>query len=100
MTATVQVARDVHGGATVHVEGTFDQSDAEKLVRARVELHADGPVTVDFHDATVEYEALVRLATGFTGAPGLLLIGLCEHHHRLLRYFGLDRRDERRLDDD
>lgn len=76
----------------LRVGGTVDPESVAGL-RARIDaLEAlPGRVVIDLCDARhVEHLALAMLAEDATRrrAPRVILRGLCEHHLRMLRYFG------------
>ena len=76
----------------VAVEGSFDTADADQLRSIVSVLEAGGLVTLDFHEVrSASDTALARLARGLLEAPGhVSMVGLSEHHHRLLSYIGLE----------
>jgi anti-anti-sigma regulatory factor len=86
------IRRPPSGGAVVSVEGSFDAADADQLGSIAFALDADGPVTLDFHEVQSAGDmAVVRLARGILEASGhVSMVGLSEHHHRLLTYIGLE----------
>jgi anti-anti-sigma regulatory factor len=81
------------GGAVVGIAGKFDTPDVEQLsaVTQRC-LESRGAVTLDFHGAEVLSDcAIARLAHELERAHGhVSLMGLSEHHHRLLQYMGAE----------
>ncbi len=93
------MAIDVRPGSiqTVLVlHGSFDEKEADRLHDALLEIDPDRPVTIDFHDVRLFHDtAVARLPRELAGRHATLL-GLSEHHYRLLRYVGLpfaDRHD-------
>ena len=80
------------GGAVVHLEGMLDAGEADRLAAVIVGLAGEEPVAVDLHDArAVQDHALVRLARALVVAAGRVrIMGISEHHCRLLRYVGLE----------
>jgi hypothetical protein len=86
------IRRPLSGGAVVGVEGSFDAADADQLRSIASALEAAGPVTLDFHNVrSASDTAVVRLARRILEAPGhVSMVGLSEHHHRLLSYIGLE----------
>jgi hypothetical protein len=86
------IRRPPTGGAVVAVEGSFDAADADQLGSIASALDAGGSVTLDFHEVRSASDmAIVRLARGILEAPGhVSMVGLSEHHHRLLNYVGLE----------
>jgi anti-anti-sigma regulatory factor len=75
----------------LRVGGNVDPESVAGL-RARIDaLEGPGSVVIDLCDARhVEHLALAMLAEDATRrrAPRVVLRGLCEHHLRMLRYFG------------
>jgi hypothetical protein len=68
------------------VNGRFDSSDADELHDLLLHLQRDGVITIDFRTVRrVEDFVLARLATDLGRRP-LRIIGLTEHHRRILRY--------------
>lgn len=71
-------------------EGVFDVPAAQQVAAALAEA-GDAPVCVDlrhvreFHDFGV-----VLLATVLAGRSGVSVVGLRQHHVRLLRYLGIE----------
>ena len=76
----------------VAVEGSFDAADADHLRTIVSALEAGGLVTLDFHEVrSASDTAIAGLASGLLEAPGhVSMVGLSEHHHRVLRYIGLE----------
>ncbi len=78
-------------GTVLRVEPIFDVSAAFRLREAIARIPANEPITLDFsqmrecHDFALA--ALVH-AIAVMGRTGVSTLGLCEHHHRLLRYLG------------
>ncbi len=84
-------ARAQRSGTVVVVHGTFDASDARRLHDVLAELAPSSRVRVDFHEVRLfDDSAVARLSRDLTGPYGanVELVGLSEHHHRLLRYMG------------
>ncbi len=90
---TTHVRWGADGGAVVGITGKFDTPDVEQLsaVTERC-LGSRGTVTLDFHEAEVLGDcAIARLAHELERAGGRVsLMGLSEHHHRLLQYMGAE----------
>ena len=86
---TVQV-RNESEGTVLLLEGTFDVADANSLHDALHDVPPERPVAIDFHLVRLFNDfAVARLAQAIADRPGhLTLIGLSEHHHRLLCYVG------------
>lgn len=74
---------------TIRVDGALDVAAAQRLARALAEA-GDREVLVDlehvreFHDL-----AVVHLARALAGRRGTSVLGLSQHHRRLLRYLGM-----------
>ena len=74
-------------GTVVEVRGSFDPAEADRLHRLLLELEPRGPVTLDFRAVRLFHDsAVARLARelGDANRP-VAVLGLTEHHHRLLR---------------
>jgi hypothetical protein len=86
------ITRPPSGGAVVAVEGSFDSADVDCLRSIVSALETGGLVTLDFHEVrSASDTALARLARGLLEVPGhVSMVGLSEHHHRLLTYIGLE----------
>jgi len=86
-----QVRQSALGGAVVGVEGSFDVEDADRLQSMAAALENEGLVTLDFHGVRSASDAAVtRLASQLRAASRrVALVGLCEHHYKLLKYVGL-----------
>jgi anti-anti-sigma regulatory factor len=80
------------GTIVMRVHGTVDPATVRAL-RTRIAELDDPPgrVVIDLADARdVEHLALAMLADDASQrrGPKIVLRGLCEHHLRMLRYFG------------
>ncbi|OFX25459.1 MAG: hypothetical protein A2V77_15395 [Anaeromyxobacter sp. RBG_16_69_14] len=86
---TVQVRNESRETVLV-LEGTFGAADADSLHGALHDVARERPVAIDFHQVRLFDDfAVARLVTEIADRPGhVTLIGLSEHHHRLLRYVG------------
>jgi anti-anti-sigma regulatory factor len=81
------------GGAVINVAGTFDTTDVNELGMLAGSLYSVGNVVLDFHDVEVLSDcAIAKLAIELhRREPGhVTLVGLSEHHHRLLQYVGAE----------
>jgi anti-anti-sigma regulatory factor len=81
------------GGAVIDIAGTFDTTDVDALGMLARSLYSTGTVVLDFHDVEVLSDcAIAKLAIELhRQEPGhVTLVGLSEHHHRLLRYVGAE----------
>ncbi|HUK62063.1 MAG TPA: STAS domain-containing protein [Dongiaceae bacterium] len=77
------------GGRTVIVlRGSFDATEAHRLLEFVASLPRSARVSVDFHEASlVDDFALATLAAEVAHeGPHVELVGLSEHLYRLLRY--------------
>ncbi len=92
MTITAQIGST---GTVLALEGSFDLDGAERLHDALRQIDAGRSITVDFHEVRLFHDlAVARLARELNdlndaGGRRLTLLGLSEHHHRLLRYVGV-----------
>ncbi len=102
MTIKTHVQRPESGGTVARIHGEFGASDVDHLLAVTIDVEVDGPVAVDFHNAVaVDDSALIMFAMEFSGRAGHgTLVGLSEHHHRLLRYIGLSKSATRHGDAD
>jgi anti-anti-sigma regulatory factor len=77
-------------GTILVLEGTFDVAEADSLDDALHHVAPERPVAIDFHQVRLFNDfAVARLAQVIADRPGhLTIVGLSEHHHRLLRYVG------------
>ncbi len=89
----MSIAEQRHeGGRTVIVlRGSFDATEAHRLLDIVAGLPRSTRVSVDFHEARlVDDFAFATLAGQVVGEDGpyIELTGLSRHLHRLLRYMG------------
>ena len=84
-------ARHVADGTVVEVHGAFDTAEAERLRAVLREIACERPVTLDFHAVRRFDDAAVARLAGEVAERHVALLGLSEHHYRLLRYMGLPR---------
>jgi anti-anti-sigma regulatory factor len=86
-------ARQSRSGLVLVVHGSFDrQQDTRDVEAAVAELGPGAPVTIDLHDVRVcDDAAVAKLASDLSAdlAASVELVGLSEHHWRLLRYLGI-----------
>jgi anti-anti-sigma regulatory factor len=87
---TVQVRNESKETVLVMMKGTFDAAEADCLHGALHELARERPVAIDFHEVRLFKDfAVARLVQEIADRSGhVTLLGLSEHHHRLLRYMG------------
>jgi anti-anti-sigma regulatory factor len=82
-------ARDVGAsGTVVELRGAFDSAEADRLHALLEEIEPRRPVTIDFRAVRLFHDfAVARLARDLgDGNRRVAVLGLSEHHHRLLRY--------------
>jgi hypothetical protein len=78
-------------GTVLSIEGTaFDAGEAEHLHRLLLELDPAQPLTIDLRSVRLVHDtAVAQLARDLLPAfRRVSLLGLSEHHRRLMRYFG------------
>ncbi len=82
---------DGANGTVVELTGAFDPAEADRLHALLLELEPAMPVTLDFREVRLFHDlAVARLARELDGEHRhVALLGLSEHHHRLLRYIGV-----------
>jgi anti-anti-sigma regulatory factor len=88
---TIQARAHRSGRTEVVLHGSFDASEERRLHELLADLAPCGPVRVDFHEVRLfDDYAVAQLARDLSAAyaPNVSLVGLSEHHHRLLRYMG------------
>jgi anti-anti-sigma regulatory factor len=74
----------------IHVDGVLDVAAAQRITQSIADV-GEVPVRIDltrvrdFHDFGV-----VILARSLAGREGASVVGLRQHHERLLRYLGID----------
>jgi hypothetical protein len=78
------------GGTVVSVEGAaFDSAAAEHLHSLLLKLDPAQPITIDLRSVRIVHDTAVAQLAGdlLPSFHRVLLLGLSEHHHRLMRYF-------------
>ncbi len=73
----------------LQLHGSFDQAEASLLHAILARVAPLGPVRVDFHDVRTLHDVALSLLARDLAAPygrNVELVGLSQHHHRLLRY--------------
>jgi anti-anti-sigma regulatory factor len=81
------------GEILLQLDGVFDAAAARALRKRLNAVPRDAKVVVDFgqvralHDLGV---ADLAAALAQRDGPAVTLRGLCQHQHRMLRYFGVD----------
>ncbi len=82
-------ARQQRNRVVVTLHDCFDASDLRKLHEVLSEAPTGCPITLDFREVRLFHDAAVaQLARELSSAPEVSVVGLSEHHHRLLRYLG------------
>jgi anti-anti-sigma regulatory factor len=78
------------GGAVITIAGTFDTTDVDELGMVARSLYPTGTVVLDFHEVEVLSDCASRSsrASCSNKSGHVVLVGMSEHHHRLLRYVG------------
>jgi hypothetical protein len=81
-------AHDESNGVVFEVHGSFDPAEADRL-HALLHSVKHQRVTIDFRAARILHDtAVARLAPELEDRDRrVALLGLTEHHRRLLRYF-------------
>jgi ABC-type transporter Mla MlaB component len=82
------------GRLDLHLHGSFDRDDAYLLHALLSRVAPAHLVRVDFHEVRTLHDAALSLLARELAAPygrHLELVGLSEHHHRLLRYIAVAR---------
>jgi anti-anti-sigma regulatory factor len=85
-------ARQSRSGLVLVVHGAFDRQGTQDVEAAVAELGPGARVTIDLHDVRVcDDAAVAQLARDLSEdlAASVELVGLSEHHWRLLRYLGI-----------
>lgn len=86
-----RVRRD-DDGAVISIAGTFDRTDVGELgLLARSLCSTSSNLVLDFHEVEeLDDCAIARLASELHRQERghVVLVGLSEHHHRLLQYVG------------
>ncbi len=81
-------AHEGTSGTVVEVDGAFDPDEADRLHALLLDLEPDRPVTLDFRAVRLFHDLAVARLARELGGRRVALLGLSEHHHRLLRYIG------------
>jgi anti-anti-sigma regulatory factor len=85
-------ARQSQGRVVLVVHGSFDRQDTRDVEAAVEGLGPGARVTIDLRDVRVcDDAAVAKLARDLTDdlALNVELLGLSDHHRRLLRYLGI-----------
>ena len=81
------------GEILIQLEGTFDAVAAWNLRKRLGALPPDATVVLDFGQVREFYDlgvAVMASSLAHREGPRVVVRGLCQHQHRLLRYFGVD----------
>jgi hypothetical protein len=86
-------SHDEGQNTVLELNGSFGPAEEERLQTLLRSLDPKKPVTIDFREVRLFHDlAVARLARDIGDLERRVsLIGLSEHHHRLLRYIGLQR---------
>ncbi|HET7753445.1 MAG TPA: hypothetical protein VFK85_06005 [Anaeromyxobacteraceae bacterium] len=69
------------------VDGVFDRVTASRLQALVGDVDPGSLLTLDFREVRLFHDsAIASLAAALSAHPGARLVGLSEHHYRLLRY--------------
>jgi hypothetical protein len=72
------------------VHGSFDRQGLTAIDRAIAGLGPGARVRIDLHEARAcDDAAVAMLARELQGKRDVEVVGLSDHHHRLLRYMGV-----------
>jgi hypothetical protein len=85
-------ARQTRGELVFVVHGSFDRKDTQDVEAAVAGLGPGARVTIDLRDVRVcDDAAVAKLARDLSddAMPSVELLGLSEHHRRLLQYLGI-----------
>jgi anti-anti-sigma regulatory factor len=89
------------GEILIQLEGTFDAVAAWNLRRHLGALPPDATVVLDFSQVREFYDlgvAVMASSLAQREGPRVIVRGMCQHQHRLLRYFGVDLDAQRAAD--
>jgi hypothetical protein len=71
----------------IRLDGAFDCAAAKRLESLVDDVATGVPLTLDFREVRLFHDsAIVWLAAALSRHPGAHLVGLSQHHYRLLRY--------------
>ncbi len=80
-------ARTQRGETIVTLRGCFDADALHALHDVLAELRRAGHVTLDFREVRLFHDsAVAMLARELDWIHPVSIVGLSEHHHRLMRY--------------
>jgi hypothetical protein len=76
-------------GTLLVLRGPFDDAEVEKLHEVLRAIEPGSHLTLDFREVRLFHDtAVARLAKELAGRR-VSLLGLSDHHHRLMRYFDI-----------
>ena len=81
------------GEILIQLDGIFDAVAAWSVRKRLATLSRDASVVLDFTQVRQFYDlGIAVMASCLAGleGPRVVVRGLCQHQHRLLRYFGVD----------
>jgi hypothetical protein len=91
----MDVTHGARGEVVIRIDGTFDAKAASRLSGWLAEVPAGGPLVIDFREVRECQDfGLARVAPDLAAREHLVVRGLTRHQERMLRYFGVDLRDE------
>jgi hypothetical protein len=83
------VRRTAPAETVITVAGAFDRDAATRLEALVNEVALEALLTLDFREVRLFHDsAVASLAHALSSHPNARLVGLSQHHYRLLRYFG------------
>ena len=88
---TLEIRQQRAGAAVVALHGSFDVNEAARLHQALLELSSSSSVTLDFRDVRLFHDSAIAVLArdlSLEAGPHVSLLGLSEHHYRLLHYIG------------
>jgi hypothetical protein len=89
------VTRGTRGEVIIRIDGTFDAKAASRLSGWLAEVPAGGPLVIDFREVRECQDfGLARVAADLASREQLVVRGLTRHQERMLRYLGVELRDD------
>lgn len=74
-------------GTIITIDGAFDSAAGSYLEHLVSGVGASAPLTLDFREVRLFHDsAIAALAAALSSRPDARLVGLSEHHYRLLAY--------------
>jgi hypothetical protein len=80
--------RERRGETVLTLHGSFNPHDLEELRSLLATLGEAARVTIDFHDVGSAHDVAVAKLASELDDVRLSIVGLSDHHRRLLRYMG------------